>query len=99
MYCRFGPLVSHWTMRFEAKHNWFKGLAQQLGNYTNLPYTLSMRYQQLQCYQLCGGQDTLAEHLDIGPGKMVLGETVSVQTRQVYRYYFCNLYIRQFVLK
>ena len=29
----YGPLFRHWTMRFEAKHAYFKGLAQSLGNF------------------------------------------------------------------
>lgn len=63
-------------MRFEAKHKWFKRLAQQLGNFTNLPYTLSMRYQQLQCYQLCDGEGVKADYLEVGPGEMVLREMI-----------------------
>ena len=27
---RFGPLVQHWTMRYEARHCYFKRLAQNL---------------------------------------------------------------------
>ena len=37
-------------MRFEAKNKYFKGLAVRLGNFINIPYTLAMRHQQLQCY-------------------------------------------------
>lgn len=65
---RFGPLIRHWTMRYEAKHSYFKRLAQVLGkcsynvsmsilmianppgNFINLPYSLAMRHQQLQCH-------------------------------------------------
>ncbi len=52
--CRFGPLVCHWTMRFEAKHKHFKQLASIIGNYINLPYTLAMRHQFFQCYLKAG---------------------------------------------
>ena len=100
--CRFGPLVCHWTMRFEAKHKWFKRLAQQLGNFTNLPYTLSMRYQQQQCYQLCDGEDVLAEQLEVGPGSLILQETIPslvvTTTHQVYRYITMSyMYVDVFV--
>ena len=82
-------MICHWTMRFEAKHKWFKRLAQQLGNFTNLPYTLCMRYQQLQCYQLCCG-DGLADHIEVGPGEMILRESIPSLTpatpTNVYRY-------------
>lgn len=37
-------------MRFEAKHSYFKHLAQSIGNFINIPYTLAMRHQQFQCY-------------------------------------------------
>ena len=48
--CRYGPLVCHWTMRYEAKHSYFKRLAQSIGNFINIPFTLGMRHQQYQCY-------------------------------------------------
>lgn len=47
---RFGPLVHQWTMRYEAKHKYFKTLASSIGNFINIPYTLAMRHQYLQCY-------------------------------------------------
>ncbi len=46
----FGPLSKHWTMRYEARHKYFKKLAQNIGNFINLPWTLAMRHQLLQCY-------------------------------------------------
>ena len=32
---RFGPLIQYWTMRYEAKHAYFKSLSQSLGNFIN----------------------------------------------------------------
>ena len=64
---RYGHLIRHWTMRFEAKHSYFKGLAHSMGSFINLPYSLAMRQQQLQCYcnsitsQLPGMQDVKLE--------------------------------------
>ena len=49
---RYGPLVRHWTMRYEAKHSYFKTLAHTLGNFTNISYSLAMRHQQHVCYLL-----------------------------------------------
>ena len=37
-------------MRFEAKHRYFKQLANNIGNFINIPHTLAMRHQMLQCY-------------------------------------------------
>lgn len=34
---QYGPLVRHWTMRYEVKHSYFKKLAQSMGNFINLP--------------------------------------------------------------
>ena len=41
---RFGPLVRHWTMRFEAKHSYFKQLAHSMGNFVNITYSLATRH-------------------------------------------------------
>lgn len=38
---RFGPLVHYWTMRYKARHHFFKCLAQNIGNVINLSYTLA----------------------------------------------------------
>ena len=67
---RFGPLVRHWTMRFEAKHSYFKQLAQAVGYFINLPYSLAMRHQQLRsaCYQANSVTGIPGDGLIIGPG-------------------------------
>ncbi len=65
-------------------------LVHQLGNFTNLPYTLSMRYQQLQCYQLCDGEGITENRIEVGPGSMIVRESIpslgSQTPRHVYRY-------------
>ena len=45
----FGPLISYWCMRFEAKHSFFKNMQRHILNSINMPYTLSWRHQQWQC--------------------------------------------------
>ena len=67
-YFRFGPLVRHWTMRYEAKHSYFKSLSQTLGNYINLPYSLAMRYQQYQCYIQSIRIQSRSDEITTGPG-------------------------------
>ena len=52
-------------MRYEAKHD---GLAQSMGNFINLPYSLAMRHQQLQCYLSMNGGELPGVDLDVGPG-------------------------------
>ena len=47
---RFGPLVCHCTVCFEAKHSYFTQLARSMGHFINISYSLSMRRQLYQCY-------------------------------------------------
>ncbi|KAK3731628.1 hypothetical protein QZH41_015892 [Actinostola sp. cb2023] len=62
---RLGPMVTHWCMRFEAKHRHFKQLASALGNYTNLSWTLAERHQSRQCYEM----NNIHKPVECGPGK------------------------------
>ena len=38
-------MVRSWCMRYEAKHNYFKRLASNLGNFTNVAVSLAERHQ------------------------------------------------------
>ena len=69
-YSRYGPLVRHWTMRFEAEHSYFKQLAHRMGNYINLPYSLSLRHQEYQCYLNATANGLHGSNVDltVGPG-------------------------------
>ena len=68
LYYRFGPLVHQWTMRYEAKHRYFKILANNIGNFINAPYTLAMRHQYLQCYLHLDSQHTSCNHPEFTKG-------------------------------
>ena len=46
---KFGPLRHCWTLRFEAKHSYFKQVAGPLKNWRNLCFTLAKRHQLMQC--------------------------------------------------
>ncbi len=63
-YCRYirmyGPLIAFWCMRYEAKHSYFKQLTRSIGNYLNLPFSLSFRHQQWQCKNLHSSQPMLS---------------------------------------
>lgn len=48
---RFGPLITTWTMRYEAKLNVLKK-ASRHRNFKNICYTVSKRHQHLLCYHL-----------------------------------------------
>ena len=56
-------------MRYEAKHNYFKKLAQKLGNFVNLSWTLAMRHQQWSCYQWLDTKEIGGEIPEYGPGE------------------------------
>ena len=56
-------------MRYEAKHSYFKKLAQSIGNFINLPWTVPMRHQLLQCYEYATDGSILDLNPEIGPGK------------------------------
>ena len=64
--CRFGPLINHWTTRFEAKH---KYLSNTMGNFKNICYSLAIRHQLYQCYVSLNSETIEAEDVEIGPGK------------------------------
>ena len=72
IHCRFGPLVRQWTMRYEAKHNYFKKLSQRLGNFINLPWSLSTRHQQWSCYQWLNNKQIGSGSPEFGPGTMYM---------------------------
>ena len=61
-------MICHWTMRFESKHSYFKHLANMMGNFTNVCYSLSLRHQLYQCYLNLNKNDLPAERTEIGPG-------------------------------
>ena len=54
-------------MRFEAKHQYFKRLTTSMGNFINLPHSLSVRHQCHQSYILSCA-DSFKDHIDVGPG-------------------------------
>ncbi len=67
---RFGPLICHWTMRFEAKNKYLKGLAVRIGNFINIPFTLAKRHQQFQCYYNLN-KEVIEKELEVSVGDLV----------------------------
>lgn len=63
-----GPLVHFWTMRFEAKHRFFKRLAHIVCNFKNILKTLSYRQQMFLCYHIMSSKDPVKGDLEVGPG-------------------------------
>ncbi|KAK6479283.1 hypothetical protein HHUSO_G19991 [Huso huso] len=48
----FGPLVALWTMRFEAKHSFFKRVVRQTNNFRNILQSLAVKHQLMLAYHL-----------------------------------------------
>ncbi|XP_071831544.1 uncharacterized protein [Apostichopus japonicus] len=63
-----GPLINYWTMRFEAKHRFFKRLGHIICNYRNILKTLSERQQMFLCYNMISGVDLVHKDVEVGPG-------------------------------
>lgn len=55
-------------MRYEAKHRYFKQMANIMGNFTNVCYSLSLRHQLHQCYLNLNKDNLSGEELESGPG-------------------------------
>ena len=48
----FGPVVGQWTMRFEAKHSFFKQVIRHTSCYKNVPLSLASKHQMMIAYYL-----------------------------------------------
>lgn len=49
---RFGPLTDFWTIRFEAKHNFFKRVVHDSKNFKNVLLTQAKKHQLALAYYL-----------------------------------------------
>ena len=67
-------------MRYEAKHSYFKGLANTIGNFINIPFSLAMRHQLLQCYWNTTSNDFLGMDMEVGPGMNKLRYLILLRT-------------------
>ena len=67
---RCGPLIRNWCMRFEAKHSYFKKMAQTLGSYKNIAKTVSTRHQYYMCYKMACSVKFLGVENTYGSGNV-----------------------------
>ena len=63
----FGPMTKSWTIRHEAKLNFFKQLTK-LDNFKNIAFSMANRHQRWVCYELSSGS-LLSNCIDCGPGE------------------------------
>ena len=66
-----GPMVCTWTMRHEAKLNFFKQ-GSHLINFKNVAFSLANRHQRWMCYE-AAGKGILHNPLECGPAKHSTG--------------------------
>lgn len=61
-----GPLVSLWSMRFEAKHKEFKDIAHSISSRKNIPYTLSLKSQLKLANTLLKKELSICKEIEFG---------------------------------
>ena len=54
-------MVRYWCMRYEAKHNYFKDLANKTKCFKNICKSLAYRHQYLVCYQTFSPQSVVKD--------------------------------------
>ncbi|KAL2101379.1 hypothetical protein ACEWY4_003140 [Coilia grayii] len=67
-----GPLVKFWTMRFEAKHNFFRRLSHIVCNFKNICKTMAKRHQLTQSYRFFCKEHLESGCLEIGKGDVAV---------------------------
>ena len=77
-----------WCMRFEAKHSYFKKMANTLGNYKNLPKSLASRHQHLVSYQMSNPERF---------GRYYIADAVKT-SEGVYIYIYRNSSIHMYII-
>jgi hypothetical protein len=68
---KFGPLIHFWSMRIEAKHQYFKSLVHAMRNFKNTGLSLARKHQLYQAYTLNGY--SFLNSVEFGPAKIVDG--------------------------
>jgi hypothetical protein len=82
-----GPMVRSWTIRHEAKLNFFKR-ASQVSNLKNITFSLTNHHQRLLCYELALNK-LIDSPIECGPAKegngitLVKEETTDIQNSLV----------------
>ena len=61
-------MTRYWCMRYEAKHSYFKDLAQKIKCFKNIPKSLAERHQLFTCYNLLDSQ-SLVKEIKLGRSK------------------------------
>ena len=76
MTAKFEPLRNLWCMRFEAKHQYFKALASNIGSFRNITFTLATRHQLSHCYNF-SNKEVLESRMCVNNRKSILINVVN----------------------
>ena len=72
-------MSKYWCMRYEAKHSYFKDVAQKTKCFKNIPKSLAERHQSLLCYKFFTS-NVLLKEMKVSKSKLYVINTA------VYRY-------------
>ena len=85
---KFGPLVHCWSLRFEAKHNWFKQILKSSKCFKNITKTLAKRHQCMLASFSGANQFFRKSWFEVLGGKLVdldkFSETVQDLIRETF---------------
>ena len=81
---KFGPLRGSWSMRFEAKHSFFKNVSRRTQNKKNLCLTMARRHQYQACVNLLSNAGFRA-HYDMAGGSVVEASILPVPEQALIR--------------
>lgn len=79
----FGPLRLCWTLRFEAKHYYFKKLAAIGKNFKNITHTLANRHQLRQAYNGSNSGKYLQHYKSLGTVTPINLRSIQPEAAQV----------------
>jgi hypothetical protein len=78
---QFGPLVKLWTMRFEAKHQYFKRCIRSSKNFLNVTSLLANRHQLYQAY--LSSSDRFASDVVVSSADIFIESSIVSEVKRV----------------
>lgn len=85
--CQFGPLVALWTMRFEAKHSFFKRVVRHTTCFKNVLLSLAERHQFLMAHHfyMCSSPKSPLEVTNVSTLPIdILNEDIALAIKRKY---------------
>lgn len=83
-----GPLVHFWCMRYEAKHNVFKTMAQTHKNYRNICKMLCYKHQEKLSFYFDNLEEEIEFEYSSNPAQYVLEKIKNIWQKDDYNSFF-----------